>query len=122
MPSKNNALRKDAWEIAWPRWMTTATCARYIDRTEAGIRGLVRRGAIPFVKRDGLVYFDRVLIDRWMMAGRKEKVGADDGDQEAQRSMDLRSEDRRKVASGIDGISGGDEGNEGSRWAPRDRD
>jgi integrase len=74
MPRRNHALGKDAWEIAWPRWMTTATCARYIDRTEAGIRGLVRRGAIPFVKRDGLVYFDRVVIDRWMMGEGKRRL------------------------------------------------
>lgn len=50
----------------WPRWLTTATCARYIDRSPAGIRGLVARGTIPYVKREGLVYFDRLVLDRWM--------------------------------------------------------
>lgn len=55
----------------WPRWMTTATVARYIDRTEAGVRGMLRRGAIPFVKRDGIIYFDQVEIDRWIRQGRR---------------------------------------------------
>lgn len=56
----------------WPRWMTTDTCAAYIDRTVRGIEGLVRRGLIPFVKQGGRVYFDRDAIDRWMMnAGRR---------------------------------------------------
>lgn len=34
--------------------MITATVARYIDRSAAGIRGLVRRGTIPHVKREGM--------------------------------------------------------------------
>jgi hypothetical protein len=54
--------------------MTTSTVARYIDRTEAGIRGMLRRGAIPFVKRDGIIYFDQVEIDRWIRQGRRVRL------------------------------------------------
>jgi excisionase family DNA binding protein len=55
-------------EPEWPRWLTTKTVARYIDRSERGIRGLIQRGAIPFVKQGGTLYFDRFVIDRWMAA------------------------------------------------------
>jgi hypothetical protein len=53
--------------------MTTATVARYIDRTEGGIRGLVKRGQIPMLKRDGVLYFDREEIDRWITECRRGK-------------------------------------------------
>jgi excisionase family DNA binding protein len=53
----------------WPRWMTTETCAAYIDRTVHGVRALVKRGSIPFVKQGGTLYFDRDAIDDWIATG-----------------------------------------------------
>lgn len=50
----------------WPRWMTVATCAEYIDRTPWAIRGLMKQGVIPFLKQGGTIYFDRFVIDHWM--------------------------------------------------------
>jgi hypothetical protein len=35
----------------WPRWMSISTAARYLDRTEAAMRGLVARAQIPYVKQ-----------------------------------------------------------------------
>jgi hypothetical protein len=71
-------LRAEGREPEWPRWMTTSTVARYIDRSESDIRGLMARGAIPFVKQGGLMYFDRFVIDKWMASwGRPQTRAAD---------------------------------------------
>lgn len=62
--------------VEWPRWMTTPTCAAYIDRTIQGVQGLLKRGRIPFVKQGGRVYFDRFVIDDWMAtAGQPKRRG-----------------------------------------------
>jgi excisionase family DNA binding protein len=50
----------------WPRWMSISTAARYLDRTEAAMRGLVARAQIPYVKQGERVFFDREALDEWM--------------------------------------------------------
>jgi len=64
----------------WPRWMTVPTLGEYIDRTEQAIRGLVKRGRVPFVISGGRVYFDRLKIDEWMendwIWRRRKRLGA----------------------------------------------
>jgi excisionase family DNA binding protein len=48
------------------RYLTTPTCATYIGRTVAAVRGLVKRGQIPCVRVGRRVQFDKERIDRWM--------------------------------------------------------
>lgn len=48
------------------RYLTTTTAAAYLGRTEAAIRGLVRRGEIPCVRIGRRVQFDKERLDRWM--------------------------------------------------------
>lgn len=48
------------------RYLTVATCAVYIGRTEHAIRHLVKQGAIPHIKLGRRVQFDPVKLDAWM--------------------------------------------------------
>ena len=58
-------------EPTWPRWMTVATCGRYIDRTTSAVQKLVFRGKIPYVRTgDGRITFDRFVIDKWVAGGK----------------------------------------------------
>jgi hypothetical protein len=49
----------------WPRWMTTATLAKYLDRTDRGIRGLIQRG--PCHTQNWKAH--SILIDSLLIAG-----------------------------------------------------
>lgn len=48
------------------RYMSVATCAVYIGRTETALYVMVRRKQIPHSKVHGRLVFDKDRIDRWM--------------------------------------------------------
>lgn len=48
------------------RYMDIAAAAKYMGRTEAAVRHLIKRGLIPVTKIDGKPIIDRVALDKYM--------------------------------------------------------
>ena len=48
------------------RYLNLFECANMIERTENGVRGLVKRRAIPYRKPGGRLLFLRSEIERWI--------------------------------------------------------
>jgi hypothetical protein len=49
--------------VAWPRWMTIKTAARYIDHSDRSFEYLMSKDLFPVVRRDRLVLLDREDVD-----------------------------------------------------------
>ena len=47
------------------RYFLLRRAAIYLGTTENALRHRVERRQIPFIKRGGTVWFDRVALDRW---------------------------------------------------------
>ena len=48
------------------KYLNLTECAELIKRTENGVRGLVKRHAIPFRKPSGRLIFIRYEVERWI--------------------------------------------------------
>ena len=61
-------LRKIDSRLAptWPRYMTIATAAKYLDRSPRSFEYLLAKDLFPVIKRDRLVLLDRDDIDAVM--------------------------------------------------------
>jgi excisionase family DNA binding protein len=52
------------------RWMGVPAAAEYIGRSPSAVRHLIAKRAIPSVRRDGRVQFDRQDLDNWLELGK----------------------------------------------------
>jgi excisionase family DNA binding protein len=59
-------LKSDLRQPPPQRYIGVEECAAYIGRTEKAVRRLVAQRAIPHIRVDRRVTFDRQKIDRWM--------------------------------------------------------
>jgi len=51
------------------RYLDVKAAAAYLGRSEHAVRHLVKKRQIPYIRKQGRVFFDQHSLDRWMGAG-----------------------------------------------------
>jgi excisionase family DNA binding protein len=56
-------------EPARSPWLDVGAAADYLNLSREAMRGLIKRGDVPFYKPNGRVFLHRDDLDRWVRSG-----------------------------------------------------